>query len=268
MDALPDARFTTAHPARVYDFYLGGKTNYAADREAGAEVLAVWPGARHAARVNRAFMHRAVRTLAERGARQFLDIGTGIPTEPNLHQVAQSIAPESSVVYVDKDPLVLTHADALIRSEPRGRTAYLQADLVTDVDRILDEAAGTLDLDRPVAVSLVALLHFVPDAQGAHDLVRRLLAPLPAGSALVLSHGTGDFDPTVMERVAGIYRGSGIGAQARSREEVAAFFTGLSLLDPGVEVPHRWRPDHTDLAPAAADFDAQVAMWAAVGVKD
>ncbi|GAB2921140.1 SAM-dependent methyltransferase [Streptomyces mayteni] len=243
MDALPDARFTTAHPARVYDFYLGGKTNYAADREAGERVLAVWPGARQAARVNRAFMHRAVRALAERGTRQFLDIGTGIPTEPNLHQVAQSVAPESSVVYVDKDPLVLTYADASIRSEPRGRTTYLQADLVTDVDRILEEAAATLDLDRPVAVSLVALPHFVPDAQGAPDLVRRLVEPLPAGSALVLSHGTGDFAPTVMARVAGIYRGSGIGAQARSRDEAAAFLTGLRLLEPGIEVPHRWRPD-------------------------
>ncbi|RKN10904.1 SAM-dependent methyltransferase [Streptomyces radicis] len=265
--ALPESHFTTAHPARVYDFYLGGKTNYQVDRDAGEQVLAVWPGAQQAAQVNRAFMHRAVRLLCERGIRQFLDIGTGIPTEPNLHQVAQEVDPAARTVYVDKDPLVLVHADALMRSAPEGRTAYLQADVTTDVDRIVAGAAETLDLDEPVALSLIALLHFVPDEQGAYGMVRRLLDALSPGSALVLTHGTGDFDPAVMERVAQIYRGSGIGAQARSREELAAFFDGLDLVPPGIEVPHRWRPDPARVRPRSEEYDAQVAMWAAVGIK-
>ncbi len=266
--ALTESVFDTAHPARVYDHFLGGKSNYAVDREAGDQILAVWPGARQAARANRAFMHRAVRLLAQNGIQQFLDIGSGIPTEPNLHQVAQQTAPGARVVYVDKDPLVLVHADALMRSTHQGRITYLQADVTTDVDRILAEAARTLDFDQPVALSLVALLHFVPDDQDAHGIAARLLAPLPAGSALVLSHGTEDFDPEVMRRVAEVYRSRGIAAQGRAWTEVGRFFTGLALLTPpGIEAPHRWRPDPTDTPVRIPDLDAQVAMWAGVALK-
>ncbi|MEO3756372.1 SAM-dependent methyltransferase [Streptomyces sp. B6B3] len=266
--ALTGSAFETAHPARVYDHFLGGKTNYAIDRAAGDQVLAVWPGARQAARANRAFMHRAVRILAQAGVHQFLDIGTGIPTEPNLHQIAQQTAPKARVVYVDKDPLVLAHADAWMRSTPEGRTGYVEADITTDVDRILTEAADFLDFGQPVAVSLIALLHFVPDDHDAHGIVARLLAPLPPGSALVISHGTEDFDPEVMRRVAAVYRNSGIATQARSWTELSRFFTGLTLVTPpGIEAPHRWCPDPTDTPQRAPDLDAQIAMWAGVGVK-
>ncbi|ONK13431.1 SAM-dependent methyltransferase [Streptomyces sp. MP131-18] len=272
--------FSRPHTARVYDYYLGGKDNYLADREAGDAVLAAWPGARTAARVNRDFMHRAVRHLAaEEGIRQFLDIGTGIPTEPNLHQIAQACAPECRVVYVDKDPLVLTHAKALMRSAPEGRTACVHADVTDGPDRILNapELTDVLDFSRPVALSLLALLHFVPDEQGAYGIVRHLLDALPAGSALVLSHGTGDFDAATMERVAQVYRRGGNAAQSRSRAEVARFFDGLELLSPGIEVPHRWRlsepgPELTRVGtqgvPEATEVtDAAVGMWAAVGLK-
>ncbi|MDT0264746.1 SAM-dependent methyltransferase [Streptomyces sp. DSM 44915] len=261
-------QYDVPHTARVYDYYLGGKSHYASDRAAGDAVLRVWPGARAAARVNRQFMHRAVRYLGERGIRQFLDIGTGIPTEPNLHQVAQSVAPDSRVVYVDKDRLVLTYSDALIRSAPEGRTRYVEADVARDHERIIREAFEVLDPAEPVALSLVALLHFVPDEQGAREVVRALLDALPAGSALVLSHGTHDFDAEVMLRVEAIYRQGGMAAQSRSRAEVLAFFDGLELAEPGVVPPHRWRPD-ADTTRGAADGDLAplVSMWAAVGHK-
>ncbi|RMI29412.1 SAM-dependent methyltransferase [Streptomyces triticirhizae] len=260
--------YDVPHTARVYDYYLGGKSHYAIDRQAGDTVLGVWPGARAAARTNRQFMHRAVRFLSERGVRQFLDIGTGIPTEPNLHQVAQSVAPESRVVYVDKDQLVLTYSDALMRSTPEGRTVYVEADVATDHERILDEAFAVLDRGRPVALSLVALLHFVPDEQGAREVVAALVDALPSGSALVLSHGTHDFDASVMLRVEEIYRQGGMAAQSRNREEILRFFDGLELVDPGIVPPHLWRPDEeTQREAVEGDLAALVSMWAAVGLK-
>src|SRR5689334_17353852 len=182
------------HPARMYDWYLGGKDNYPVDEEMGRQMLALDPRVPVMARVNRAFMHRATRWLAQNGVRQFLDIGTGIPTEPNLHQIAQAVAPDARVVYCDNDPIVLAHAAALLRSSDRGVTEYLQAD-VRDPDAILDGARKILDFDRPVALSLVALLHFVPDADGAHELVGRLLSELPSGSHLMVTHATADFTP-------------------------------------------------------------------------
>lgn len=260
--------YDVPHTARVYDYYLGGKSHYAIDRQAGDSVLSAWPGARAAARTNRQFMHRAVRFLSERGVRQFLDIGTGIPTEPNLHQVAQSVAPEARVVYVDKDPLVLTYADALMRSAPEGRTAYVEADVSAGHQPILDAAFGVLDPTEPVALSLVALLHFVPDEQGAREVVAALVNALPSGSALVLSHGTHDFDATVMLRVEEIYRQGGMAAQSRDRAEVLRFFDGLDLVEPGIVPPHLWRPDEqTQRETVEGDLAALVSMWAAVGLK-
>ena len=264
--STPTDPFNVPHSARMYDYYLGGKDNYQVDREAAEKVLDWWPGVRDAARANRAFMQRAVRLLVEEaGIRQFLDIGTGIPTEPNLHQVAQEAAPECRIVYVDKDPLVLTHAESLMRSTPEGRTTYIHADLITDLDDILrsPQLAETIDLTKPVALSLLALLHFVTDEQGAHAIVRRLLDALPAGSALLLSHVTPDFDAPALRQVEEIYRRGGIPAQVRTREEVAGFFDGLELVEPGITVPHRWRA----LASESTERDKKISAWAAVGIK-
>ncbi|MBC3981315.1 SAM-dependent methyltransferase [Streptomyces sp. AC536] len=253
------------HPARMYDYYLGGKDHYEVDQQAAEKVVEINPGIKVCAGTNRRFMHRATRYLAAAGVRQFLDIGTGIPTEPNLHQVAQSVAPEARVVYADNDPIVLTHAQALLRSTREGRTAYIHAD-VREPEKILaaQELRETLDMSQPVALSLNALLHFVPDEFHAYDLVERLVAALAPGSYLVLSHVTSDFAPDVWARVVDIYHRGGIPAQTRSRAEVERFFTGLELVEPGVEVPHRWRPDaETD----ANVTDADVSLYGAVARK-
>jgi hypothetical protein len=255
----------------MYDYYLGGKDNYAADREAAEKIKEVFPSIATTARLNRAFMHRASRWLAgEVGIRQFLDIGTGIPTPPNLHQVVQRTAETSRVIYVDYDPIVLAHARALMTSTPEGRTAYIHAD-VTKPERILDspELRETFDLSKPVAMSLIALLHFVPDALDAYGIVRRLFSSLPAGSALVLSHATGDFDPATMRKAEEIYRSNGIAFQGRGKEEVERFFAGLELAEPGVVVSHRWRPDDAGVPRigAAEIDDADVSMWVGVALK-
>lgn len=270
---VPDLRMDQPHAARVYDFYLGGKTNYRADREAGEKVMAVWPGAPVAARTNRAFMHRAGRVLAqEYGLDQFLDIGTGIPTEPNLHQVVQSVNSRARVLYVDNDPIVLAHARALMGGSPEGRTACLRAG-VTEPDVILrsPELTRTLDLSRPVALSAVALLHFVPDDSEAYGSIARLVSALPSGSALVLSHGTGDFDPEAMAKVAQVYESSGMRVRVRGKEEFARFFDGLDLVRPGIEVPHRWRPDEAGCRRVGSErevaADSEVGLWAGLAVK-
>jgi S-adenosyl methyltransferase len=189
-DPQPSLRIDTgkAHPARVYDWLLGGKDNYPVDEAVGEQLP---PEARDAARQNREFMHRAAAWLAGQGIDQFLDIGTGIPTEPNLHQIVQQIVPAAKVVYTDNDPIVLRHAEALLVSRPEGITDYIEAD-VRRPDAIVRHARHVLDFDRPIALSLIALMHFVPDAQGAHDIVRNLVATLPSGSYLVLSHAASD----------------------------------------------------------------------------
>jgi trans-aconitate methyltransferase len=256
------------HSARMYDYYLGGKDHFEIDEVAAERVVSAFPGIRTAARENRAFMHRATRVLArDHGIRQWLDIGTGIPTEPNLHQVAQSVVPEARVVYADNDPLVLKYAETLMHSTPEGRTTYIEAD-VNDPEELLGspELAGVLDLDRPVALSLNALLHFVPDELDAHGLVRRYLSALAPGSALAISHASPDFiDPAVARRVQDVYNSSGTAIQLRTRQEFTPFFDGLDLLDPGVVVCHHWRPDR---APGqAAPPDSEVSMWVAVGIK-
>ncbi|GAA2267981.1 SAM-dependent methyltransferase [Streptomyces amakusaensis] len=230
------------HPARMYDYYLGGKDSYPVDWEAAEKVISLFPSVKTMARVNRAFMRRASQLLAERGVRQFLDIGTGIPTEPNLHQVVQKPIPDARVVYVDNDPIVLRHAEALLRGTAEGRTEYLQAD-VREVEKILEGAQQILDFRKPVALSLIALLHFITDEHDPRDVVRRLMEPMAPGSCLVLSHVTGEFDPRTWERVVQIYEENGIPAQARSGEELATFFEGMELVDPGVQLADRWRPE-------------------------
>jgi hypothetical protein len=268
-----DLKMDQPHSARVYDYFLGGKAHYAADRTAGDEVMAVWPAAPVAARTNRAFMQRACRLLAaDYGMGQFLDIGTGIPTEPNLHQVVQRENPRARIVYVDNDPIVLAHARALMSSSPEGRTAYLHAS-ITEPDRILTspEVTETLDLSRPLVLSVLALLHFVPDTLDAYGIIERLVSELPSGSALLLSHGTADFAPEAMGKVGKVYRSSVTKAQSRSRAEFARFFSGLELIEPGIELPHRWRPEESgDVRVGGgqdAVEDADVALWAGLAFK-
>jgi hypothetical protein len=268
---VPELHQDRPHSARMYDYYLGGKTNYRADRAAAGQVVAAWPGVMVAARVNRAFMRRAGHWLAaEQGIRQFLDIGTGIPTEPNLHQVVQSVHPDARVVYADNDPIVLTHAQALMAGTEEGRTAYIEAD-ATDPEAILNAPvlAETLDMSQPVALSLVALLHFVPDEDKPYDVIERLVSALAPGSALVLTHVTPDFDPEAMEKVVQIYRAGGTMAQVRSKIEFARFFDGLELVDPGIEVPHRWLPEDGGVPRIGSGDvdDAEASLWAGVALK-
>lgn len=266
MTGQPPVEIDTSnpHPARMYDWYLGGKDNYPVDEAMGRQMLALDPRVPVMARVNRAFMHRTTSWLAGQGIRQFLDVGTGIPTEPNLHQVAQRIAPDARVVYCDNDPIVLAHAAALLRGTDEGTTEYLQAD-VRDPDTILDGARKVLDLSRPVALSLIALLHFVSDEDGAHELVGRLLAELPSGSHLVITHATADFTPEESQAATEKLKAAGVTLALRSREEFARFFTGLELIDPGIEVPHRWHPELGD--PVPGQDDGVIPGYGAVGRK-
>ncbi|MEV5813848.1 SAM-dependent methyltransferase [Streptomyces mutabilis] len=239
-----------AHPARVYDVFLGGKDHYPADRDAAAAGLAANPRGYLDVRHNRDFLRRAVTALAEEdGIRQFLDIGTGLPTAENVHQIAQRIAPESRVVYVDNDPVVLAHARALLTSGPEGRTDYIDADLKSP-ERILELASETLDFSRPVALCLVAILHFVEDEE-AYPIVRGLMDALPAGSRLVLSHLTEDLNPENIRAVQRTYTERGFTFVLRSRNDVERFFTetGLKIAEPGVVPVHHWRPDHAAPVP-------------------
>ncbi|MFI0963375.1 SAM-dependent methyltransferase [Streptomyces sp. NPDC021080] len=252
------------HPARMYDWYLGGKDNYPVDEEMGRQMLALDPRVPVMARVNRAFMHRATRWLARNGVRQFLDIGTGIPTEPNLHQIAQAVAPAARVVYCDNDPIVLAHAAALLRSSDAGATEYLQAD-ARDPDAILDGARKVLDFGRPVALSLVALLHFVSDEDGAHALVGRLLSELPSGSFLMMTHATADFTPEESAAAIEKLKAAGVTLALRSRSEFTRFFDGLDLVEPGVAVVHEWHPELGE--PVPGQDDGVIPGYGAVGRK-
>lgn len=257
------------HSARMYDHYLGGKDHFEVDRQAAEAVARVFPEVYTCAREVRYFMHRATRVLAqEHGIRQWLDVGTGIPTEPNLHQVAQSVAPEARVVYADNDPLVLKYAERLMLTAPGGRTAYVHADLRRPEELLNSpELTDVLDLDRPVALSLNAILHFVPDDQDGYGLVSRLVDALPPGSALALSHCTPEFDEPAWERVIGVYRDSGTPAQVRTQEEGRRFFEGLDLIEPGIAMVHTWRIGPEDEARVAGLTDAEVAAWGGVAIK-
>ncbi|HEY8045852.1 MAG TPA: SAM-dependent methyltransferase [Streptosporangiaceae bacterium] len=268
-DRQVDLQLDRPHPARVYDYLLGGKDNFEADRAAAQAGLQANPNSRVPPRENRAFLRRAVRYLArDAGITQFLDIGTGIPTSPNVHEIAQDADPRARVVYVDNDPIVLAHARALLTSGPVGKTAYVDADL-RDVGTILSSAdlRQTLDLSRPVALLLIAVMHFIPDGDDPWGLAARLLAELPAGSYLALSHLTGDFDPAAWAGVAAVYRRSGVTMQVRSLADVERFFAGLDVIDPGVVSLPRWRPDSRDIGQPGQAQDAAVSVYGGLGRK-
>jgi ubiquinone/menaquinone biosynthesis C-methylase UbiE len=239
----PELDTNVPHSARVWNHWLGGKDNYPIDRETGDRVAERYPDIVTIARAARQFLGRAVGYLAaDCGIRQFLDIGTGLPTADNTHQIAQRIAPESRIVYVDNDPLVLTHARALLTSSPEGRTAYIDADL-RDPGAILTEAANTLDLTQPVAITLIAILHHIDDYDEACEIVRRLTDPLPSGSYLVLSHSTNAIGGAASDEAVARYNQFGRPpVTLRSIDEITGFFDGLELLPPGVVSTPRWRP--------------------------
>jgi trans-aconitate methyltransferase len=263
-DPSTDSRFDVgaAHIARVYNYWLGGTDYFAADRIAGDATVEVYPGIRLSAQANRAFLARAVRYLAgTEGIRQFLDIGTGLPTANNTHEVAQATAPASRIVYVDNDPLLLTHARALLTSSPEGATAYLDADL-RDTGKILAHAAGILDFSQPVAIMLIAVLHYIPDLAEASDIVARLLAAVPPGSFLAISHAGSDLFPheiASFEKSLNEHLPSDRHV-ARPREDVSLFFAGTALLAPGVVRVSEWRP-------ATAEPAAHTTLWGGVGRK-
>jgi SAM-dependent methyltransferase len=240
----PDLSTGRAHSARVYDYLLGGKDNYAVDRAAAEAIMRLWPAVGTAALANRSFMHRSARFMADHGITQFLDIGTGIPTEPNLHQVVQAVTPTARVVYVDNDPLVLVHAAAFMQSDPRGRTAYVQADL-RDPGSILGspELREVLDIERPIGLSLIALLHFVTDDDEARAVVGSLVDVLAPGSFLALTHGSDEFDPERMHAFAEIIARNGFEYRFRGRAQIAELLDGLQLVDPGIVQIHTWRPE-------------------------
>jgi hypothetical protein len=252
----------TAHIARVYDYWLGGKDNFTADRVAGDEALEAFPGLISSVRANRAFLARVVRYLAaQHGIRQFLDIGTGIPASSNTHEVAQSVAPEARVVYVDNDPMVLAHARALLSSSEQGATAYLDADL-RDTGKILEAARRTLDFSEPVAVMLIAVLHLIGDADDPAGIIAQLMDAVPAGSTLAISHVPNDMHMGAMSDMSDrLNRLLSQPSTYRSQAQVTGFFTGLELVDPGVVPIQRWRPDTEEEAAAVA------AMWGGVAVK-
>lgn len=258
-----DLQTDKPHSARIYDYLLGGKDNYPADQEAAAKVEQAVPNARKVARANREFMHRAARFAAEAGIGQFLDIGAGIPTEPNLHQVVQEANPVARVVYVDNDPLVLAHARALMTGTTQGRTGYVNADL-TDPDSLLSAPAliDTLDPDVPTALSLIAIAHFIA-GETIYDAVSTLLAWLAPGSYLAMTHLTAEIDPDGVAGTVATYTRSGIAMQPRSRDEFERFFTGLELVEPGIVPLHRWRPRMEQ----PASYDHTLPLYAAVGRK-
>lgn len=238
---------TKAHPARMYDYLLGGKDHFEADRAAISSLLKAVPTARTGARENRAFLGRAVRYLAEEaGIRQFLDIGTGLPTANNVHEVAQAIVPEARVVYADNDPIVLAHARALLTSHPAGRTAYIDADL-HDPQAILGHPVvrETLDFSQPVALMMLAILHFFPDADDPSGIVSSLVKELAPGSYVVASQTTADFsDPESAASGVQAVHQAGLDFQVRSVEELTSVaFAGLTMVPPGVVAVSEWRPE-------------------------
>jgi len=258
---VPAIDTSMAHPARIYDYWLGGKDNFAADREAAELAIAANPGIRASARANRAFLARSVRYLAaECGIRQFLDIGTGLPTAANTHEIAQTVAPECRVVYVDNDPVVLLHARSRLASDPAGAAAYVEADL-RDTGRILTEAARTLDFSQPVAVLLLLILHLIPDSDDPCRLVRELMAATAPGSFLVLTHVAADIEAEAMAEMARcLNRLVAQKGTTRTKAQVTAFFQDLALEEPGVVQPQHWRTGR-------ATSRANVPAWCGVARK-
>jgi SAM-dependent methyltransferase len=253
---------SVAHVARVYDYWLGGKDNFAADRAAGEQAIAAFPAIPQSARSNRAYQARVVSFLAgEAGIRQFLDIGTGIPTSNHTHEVAQSVAPDCRVVYVDNDPVVLAHARALLTSHPAGATQYIDAD-ARDPRKILDGAAKVLDFGRPVALMLMAILQHLSAEDDPYAIVAELMGDLAPGSYLALSHPARDIDAEGMVKMAAVLnKMMAEKVTFRDRDEVAGFFTGLELAEPGLVQASKWRPDSELVAASPA------ALWAGVARK-
>jgi hypothetical protein len=261
--ALPRIDASVAHIARVYDYWLGGRDNFAVDRAIGDKVLEVHPQTVLSVQANRRFLARSVRYLTEtEGIRQFLDVGTGLPSMNNIHEVAQAVAPDARVVYVDNDPIVLAHARALLTSSPEGETGYLDAD-IKEPDEILAGAGRLLDLTRPVGVMLVAVLHMLRDDEDPRALVDRFMAAVPPGSFLVISHLASDVQQDAMAEM-GRRLNSSMTQQftMRTRAEVAGFFDGLTLVEPGVVLTHEWRPGSPDEAGTPG------VLWAGVARKD
>jgi trans-aconitate methyltransferase len=257
---VPDFDTSVPHIARIYDYWLGGKDNFTADREAAERAMAATPTIVPGVRANRRFLGRAVRYMAEAGIRQFLDIGTGIPTANNTHEVAQAVAPDARVVYVDNDPIVLSHARALLTSTT-APTAYIDAD-ARDTAKILAEATELLDLSQPTAVMLIAVLHCVPDADGPYQLVADLMDAVPPGSFLAVTHPARDQVDIATKAEESLTKSMGQKVTFRTREQVSRFFAGLVLLDPGVVAIQDWRAD------SALDLNsAPTAMWGGVGRK-
>nr|WP_106127665.1 SAM-dependent methyltransferase [Pseudosporangium ferrugineum] len=249
------------HSARIYDYWLGGKDNFAADRAVGEAMMQAIPGMRAMAGENRKFVHRAARDLvAKEGIRQFLDIGTGIPTRPNLHEIAQKIAPETRVVYVDNDPIVLVHARALMMSSEQGRSEYIEADIRRPKSILEDPVLrDTLDLTQPVGLTLIAILMLIADEDDPWDLVAQYRDALPSGSVMAITHPTADFNPEAVHQAVGAARGAGMTFVDRGREAVARFFGDWELLEPGVVPVSAWRPDTPVDDPEAAYYWAGVA---------
>jgi O-methyltransferase involved in polyketide biosynthesis len=257
----PEIDTTVPHSARIYDYWLGGKDHYPVDREMGEQIRQVLPGIVEMARAQRAFLARVVTYLArEEGIRQFLDIGTGLPTANNTHEVAQAVAPECRIVYVDNDPIVLVHARALLTSTPQGATAYVDADL-RDPDRTLQEAARTLDLAQPVAIMLMGVLGHIADDGEAQSIVRRLLGGVPSGSFLTVNDGT-DTSEEVVEAARIWNQSANPTYHLRSPDRIARFFDGLELVEPGVVSPPRWRPE-----PGPSGLPAEIDSRGGVGRK-
>jgi len=250
------------HPARVYDYFLGGNDNFEADRVAAEAGIAAFPKTAESARASRAFLRRVVRFLAaEAGIRQFLDIGAGLPSGQNVHQVAQSIAPEARIVYADNDPVVLVHAKALLTSSPDGVTRYLDADL-REPEKIITEAAETLDFSQPAAVLLLGILHNIGDSQDPYGIVSRLTEAIPSGSYLAICHLTSDIYPELTEFARALNeRQLDAPLVLRDHAQVTGFFDGLELVEPGVVQLSKWRPD-TELEAAAA-----AALWGGLARK-
>jgi hypothetical protein len=251
------------HPARIYDYLLGGKDNFAADRETATVALEAWPTVRTAARENRAFLGRAVRYLAEEaGITQFLDIGSGLPSVGNVHEVAQDVLPSAHAVYVDNDPIVLAHARALLASKPEGKCAYIDADL-RDPDYILRHRATreTLDFSKPIGLILCAVLHFMPDEDQPGPIVKKLVDALPAGSYLVASHSTAEYAPENLYGAGKAYEEGGLRGALRTADEFADLvFSGLALVPPGVVLVSEWRPEPGTMLPSAAEVGTNGAV--------
>ena len=253
---------SVAHIARIYDYMLGGKDNFAADRAAATAMMQAYPHIVSSMKTNRSFLARAVRYLAgEAGLRQFLDIGTGIPTANNTHEVAQAIAPDARVVYVDRDPVVLIHARALLTSSPEGATDYIEAD-ARDPARILEHAAKVLDFSQPIALMLVAILHFVADQDDPYGIVRTLVDALPPGSMVTITHPCSDVDTAGTAGAAREFNDRAAeNVTLRRKDEVARLFEGLELVEPGIVQVQFWRPD------SELESTLHTSVWAGVARK-